>query len=173
MLSNAHSGSINISEQLNDCFLGPNDLDEIVGIEDAVYSHPWTRGNFIDTFAGGYEALGLRTSSGSLIAYFVLMPILDELHLLTFAVHPDYQGRGYAHYLLEKMMTLAKAKCYQSVMLEVRISNLRAWQIYQRFGFAEIGRRKGYYPIDQFHREDAIVMRIAVSEMSVNTPKVN
>jgi ribosomal-protein-alanine N-acetyltransferase len=161
--------SISISEQLTDCLLGASDLDEILSIEDAVYSHPWTRGNFLDTFAGDYEALGLRTANGVLVAYFVLMPVLEELHLLTFAVHPEHQGRGYAHYLLQKMIVLAQSKRYQSILLEVRISNLRAWHVYQRFGFTEIGRRKGYYPVDHLHREDAIVMRIAVADSNLPT----
>jgi ribosomal-protein-alanine N-acetyltransferase len=142
------------------CSLGATDLDEILVIEDEVYSHPWTRGNFLDSFASPYEALGIRAQNGTLIAYFLLMPILEELHLLTFAVNPSYQGQGYAKILLEQMVALAKAKNYSSIMLEVRISNLRAKHIYQRFGFVEIGRRKGYYPLDQFSREDAIVMRI-------------
>jgi ribosomal-protein-alanine N-acetyltransferase len=146
------------------CPLGVANLDEILVIEDQVYSHPWTRGNFIDSFASPYEALGIRAQNGALIAYFLLMPILDELHLLTFAVSSNYQGQGYAKFLLEQMVALAKSKNFSSIMLEVRISNLRARHVYQRFGFIEIGRRKGYYPVDQFSREDAIVMRIMTSE---------
>lgn len=146
------------------CRLGAADLDEILAIEEDVYSHPWTRGNFLDSFASPHEALGIRAQNGALIAYFLLMPILDELHLLTFAVSSSYQGQGYAKLLLQQMMVLAKEKNYSSIMLEVRIGNLRAKHIYQRFGFAEIGRRKGYYPVDQWSREDAIVMRISTSE---------
>lgn len=146
------------------CSLGSADLEEILKIENEVYSHPWTRGNFLDSFAEPYEAMSLRSNNGTLVAYFLLMPILDELHLLTFAVHPQYQGQGYARLLLEEMRSLAKSKNYLSIMLEVRISNLRARHIYQQFGFVEIGRRKGYYPVDQLTREDAIVMRIATSD---------
>jgi ribosomal-protein-alanine N-acetyltransferase len=47
----------------------------------------------------------------------------------------------------------------ESVLLEVRPSNERALAVYRRFGFAEIGRRKGYYPAHEGKREDAIVMR--------------
>nr|WP_314861286.1 ribosomal protein S18-alanine N-acetyltransferase [uncultured Undibacterium sp.] len=148
------------------CQLGVNDLDEILAIEDAVYSHPWTRGNFLDSFANPFEALGIRGQDDALIAYFFLMPILEELHLLTFAVNSSYQGQGYAKLLLEQMMALAIRKKYLSIMLEVRISNVRAQAIYKRFGFVEIGRRKAYYPVDQFTREDAIVMRIALSDIN-------
>jgi ribosomal-protein-alanine N-acetyltransferase len=146
------------------CQLGVADLDEILAIEEAVYSHPWTRGNFLDSFATPYEALGIRTQDGALIAYFFLMPVLEELHLLTFAVSSRYQGQGYAKLLLEQMVAMASTKKYLSIMLEVRISNLRAQGIYKQFGFVEIGRRKAYYPVDQNIREDAIVMRIQIPE---------
>ncbi|MFZ6800360.1 ribosomal protein S18-alanine N-acetyltransferase [Undibacterium sp. Di24W] len=145
--------------------LGVTDLDEILAIEEAVYSHPWTRGNFLDSFANPHEAIGIRTQNGALIAYFFLMPVLEELHLLTFAVSSRYQGQGYARVLLEQMMAMASIRKYLSIMLEVRISNLRAQGIYKQFGFVEIGRRKAYYPVDQFNREDAIVMRIQIPEI--------
>jgi ribosomal-protein-alanine N-acetyltransferase len=47
----------------------------------------------------------------------------------------------------------------ESILLEVRPTNTRALQVYQRYGYAEIGRRKGYYPAHEGRREDAIVMR--------------
>jgi ribosomal-protein-alanine N-acetyltransferase len=47
----------------------------------------------------------------------------------------------------------------ESILLEVRPSNERALQVYARYGYAEIGRRKGYYPAHEGKREDAIVMR--------------
>ena len=97
-----------------------------------------------------------------MVAYFFLMPVVDEFHLLTFAVSASKQKLGYAYILLRKMMELAAAKCFSSIMLEVRVSNARAIAVYQRFGFLEIGRRKAYYPAQNGQREDAIVMRIEV-----------
>lgn len=144
------------------CILGIEDLDEVLAIEQAVYTHPWTYGNFVDTLQNAHEAYGIRDDQGELVAYFFLMPVVDEFHLLTFAVHAKKQKLGYAYILLKKMLQIASEKQFVSIMLEVRISNHRAISVYQRFGFEEIGRRKGYYPAQDGLREDAIVMRIAV-----------
>ncbi|MBY0573067.1 MAG: ribosomal protein S18-alanine N-acetyltransferase [Undibacterium sp.] len=148
--------------EYNFCALGIADLTDILAIEEAVYSHPWTRGNFLDSFYGKHEASGIRTLDGELIAYFVLMPVLDELQLLTFAVDKKRQNQGYARIMLERMLGYAKEKQFTSILLEVRVSNLRAIAVYQCFGFIEIGRRKAYYPAANLTREDAIVMRLAV-----------
>ena len=60
----------------------------------------------------------------------------------------------------------------ESLLLEVRASNQRAIQVYDTFGFAYIGRRKGYYPSTQSQREDALVMRLMLRDLisSVNHP---
>lgn len=137
------------------------DLDAILAIEDRVHSHPWSRGNFVDSFCAGHVAFGLYNQKQELMAYFLLMPILDELHLLTFAVDIPFQKLGFAKVLLQHMSDYAVSQNAQSLLLEVRVSNLRAQHVYSAFGFAEIGRRKGYYPVHGGEREDAVVMRLA------------
>lgn len=142
------------------CKLGLADVDQIVEIEQAVYSHPWTRGNFFDSLYSGYVAGGLRDKSGLLLGYFVLMPVVDEMHLLNLAVRAERQGQGFARILLDNISELIRTQQFSSILLEVRVSNLRALEVYQRYGFAEIGRRKAYYPSTDNAREDAIVMRM-------------
>lgn len=144
------------------CRLGIADLDQILAIEEAVYSHPWTRGNFLDSFYSNHEACGLRDANGELLAYFLVMPVLDELHLLTFAVSATKQKQGFALILLEAMSNYAREKQFVSILLEVRVSNQRAIAIYRRFGFQDIGLRKAYYPAENGAREDAFVMRIEI-----------
>lgn len=142
------------------CKLGFADIEQILMIEEAVYSHPWTRGNFLDSFYSGHVACGLRNTSGDLLAYFVLMTVVDEMHLLNFSVAAERQRQGLARIMLDKMSEHAREKNILSILLEVRMSNQRAVDVYQRYGFTEIGRRKGYYPAMDGVREDAIVMRI-------------
>ena len=142
------------------CKLGLADLDEILQIEESVYSHPWTRGNFFDSFYSGHEAFGLRDKANNLLGYFVVMAVVDEMHLLTFAVAADHQRQGLAHRLLDKMLAHGQEKRFLSILLEVRVSNQRAIEVYRRFGFSELGRRPSYYPLTENTREDAIVMRI-------------
>lgn len=138
--------------------MAASDLAEVLALELSVYPHPWSRGNFVDSLASGYSAWVLR-DQGELVGYFLLMVAVDEAHLLNVSVAADRQGEGLGRYLLDKVASCARGLGAGSVLLEVRPSNLRALQVYQRYGFAEIGRRKAYYPAHNGQREDAIVMR--------------
>jgi ribosomal-protein-alanine N-acetyltransferase len=139
-----------------------SDLDEVVAVEQAVYPHPWTRANFADSLSQGYQAWVLRAQDRELLGYFLIMAIVDEAHLLNVAVSAQWQGRGLGRFLLNQSAALARGLGMESMLLEVRPSNIRALEIYQRYGFNEIGRRKGYYPAANQQREDAIVMRYAL-----------
>ena len=141
------------------CKLSFADIDSILEIEGRVYSHPWSRGNFSDSFMSDYQAYGFRDNEQALFAYFIVMPVLEELHLLNFAVDLPCQGQGKARLLMDKLFAYASEHAYASILLEVRRSNLRAISVYENAGFSAIGVRKGYYPAVDNQREDAIVMR--------------
>jgi len=136
-----------------------NDLPEVLAIENDVYPYPWTRGNFLDSIYSGYETWTLRETSGALAGYFLLMLAVDEAHLLNISVRRDLHGRGIGRLQLDKVAGIAREKDMASVLLEVRPSNLRALAVYRRYGFEQIGVRKGYYPAADNTREDALVMR--------------
>lgn len=139
------------------------DLDEVVEVERAAYEFPWSFGNFSDALSHAYRCVCLRNVHGRLVGYCVLMIVVDELHLLNLCVTPQAQGTGAALALLREMERYAREQYLDSVLLEVRPSNTRAIGIYERFGFAEIGRRKRYYPARD-GREDAIVMRLTINK---------
>lgn len=139
------------------------DLDEVAGIEDAVYPFPWTRGNFADSIQAGYSAWVCRLG-GELIGYAVIMLAVDEAHLLNISVAPRHQGIGHGARLLRHAMEVARRGGATSMLLEVRPSNAKAIALYRHFGFKEIGRRRGYYPAEN-GREDAIVMVRELSEV--------
>jgi len=136
-----------------------DDVDAVHALECSVFPHPWSRGNFVDSLASGYDAWVLRGPDDELVGYFLLMYALDEAHLLDVAVAAPRHGSGLGRYLLDRIVARARSLRMASILLEVRPSNERALQVYQRYGYAEIGRRKGYYPAHEGRREDAIVMR--------------
>jgi ribosomal-protein-alanine N-acetyltransferase len=138
------------------------DVDEVHALEQSVFPHPWSRANFADSLASGYDAWVLRDADGVLIGYYLLMFAVDEAHLLDVAVAAQRQGQGLGRYLLDKIMARARGMGMESVLLEVRPSNERAVRVYKNYGFGEIGRRKGYYPAHGGQREDAIVMRFVL-----------
>ena len=131
-------------------------LDEVVAIERRAYAHPWTRGNFADSLHSGYQAQ-LLCAGDVLIGYFVAMRGVDEVHLLNITVDPGYQGQGWGRVMLDALALWSRAQQAQWLWLEVRRSNLRAQQVYQRYGYRRVGERKHYYPAEK-GREDAIVM---------------
>ena len=140
--------------------MSASDLDEVIKIENDVYPFPWTRRVFEGSLAEGYDCWVARDQMNVLVGYFVLMKVVDEVHLLTIAVHGDLQGRGIGRSLMDYLIALAREMKMASMLLEVRPSNTRALEIYQRCGFVEIGRRKNYYFAAHNTREDALVMRL-------------
>ncbi len=139
-----------------------NDVDEVARVEHDAYPFPWTRGNFLDSLASGYQAWVAREADGRLAGYFLLMPAVDDMHLLNITVRPDLQGRGIGRQLLDKVCALTREAGIAAVLLEVRPSNHNALSIYRHTGFTQIGVRKHYYPAAGQSREDAIVMRLSL-----------
>lgn len=137
------------------------DLEEIVAIERDIYPFPWTYGNFQDALAAGYSAWVMRSASGEIMAYAIVMIAIDEAHLLNLSVARPYQRRGHGWRTLDWMADRARDYGARSMLLEVRPSNEPALRLYARYGFVRIGVRRGYYPAHG-GREDAIVMRISL-----------
>lgn len=133
-----------------------DDLAEVLALEERVQAFPWSSGNFRDALAAGYDCRVGR-EDGRLVAFIILMRAVDEIHLLVIAVAPERQRAGVARALLETVCAEARAAGMTRMLLEVRPSNAAALAFYHRAGFAEIGRRRGYYPAHE-GREDAIVM---------------
>lgn len=146
--------------------MGSGDLAEVLAIERRAYAVPWTYGNFIDSIAARYDAFVLRDARGAaLLGYFLAMKGADEMHLLNITVAPEQQGQGFARRLLDEVCHLCRASHCTQLWLEVRVSNRRARAVYARYGFAEVGLRRAYYPADPAvpgGREDAVLMSLAV-----------
>lgn len=141
------------------CPIGIDRLDELMVIELQAYPYPWSRGNFIDALAAGYLLQGLESPQGELMAYQVAMAGVDEWHLLNLTVAPGQQRRGLALRLLRALARHTVDTGAQDLWLEVRPSNWRARGLYERFGFHQVGLRRGYYPDSHGRREDALVLR--------------
>ena len=139
----------------------PGQLDALMAVEQRAYSHPWSHGNFTDSLASGYQ-IELLLGGDQLIGYFVAMPGVEEAHLLNITVAPEFQQQGWSVVLLDALALWARGRGAQWLWLEVRVSNLRARQVYEKYGFERVGERKRYYPSASAEREDAIVMSYAL-----------
>ncbi|QIL71301.1 ribosomal protein S18-alanine N-acetyltransferase [Diaphorobacter sp. HDW4B] len=134
-------------------------LEALLEVEQSAYSHPWSRGNFIDAMSSGYQ-IQVLLRGDELLGYFVAMQGVDEVHLLNITVAPAFQRQGLAHLLLQALVLWSRSQNAQWLWLEVRVSNTRAREIYEKFGFRRVGERKRYYPAEMGEREDAVVMSI-------------
>jgi len=134
-------------------------LDAVLAIEQAAYAHPWTRGNFTDSLRAGYQAQ-LLDGGGAVLGYFVAMQGVDEVHLLNITVAPEMQGQGWSRVMLDALAVWSRGQGAQWLWLEVRASNARAQQIYERHGYRRVGERRNYYPGADGRREDAVVMSL-------------
>jgi len=137
----------------------PENLDAVMAIEQVAYSHPWSRGNFRDSLNPLFDAQCLWLGD-ELLGYFLAMHGVEEMHLLNITVAPAHQGEGWGHMMLDALSLISRNVGAQTLWLEVRQSNARALQVYERYGFVRVGLRKDYYPADRQQREHAVVMSL-------------
>jgi [ribosomal protein S18]-alanine N-acetyltransferase len=132
------------------------DLDAIERIERASYPTPWSRSMFASELAKPSSlSLGAVDETGRLVGYLVLSRYVDAWHVMNVAVAPESRRRGIASALLRRLLDQTKGDAQRGYTLEVRVSNLGAISLYQRFGFRPKGLRRGYYTDN---REDALIM---------------
>ena len=96
-----------------------------------------------------------RAEPQRIVGFMGLWYMQDQMHLVTIAVDPAQQSRGIGARLLLECIDLARAAELPEVVLEVRVTNVRAQQLYQRFGFRRAGTLIAYY---KDNHEDAHVM---------------
>jgi len=142
----------------------PDDVDQVLAIEQAVQAYPWTRGNFIDALSHGYLC-GVDEQDGQIRGYAVLMPVLDEAELLNIGVAAIDQRKGVGRAMLCEMLSIAQRMKMRRVFLEVRAANAAALALYRSAGFAAIGVRRGYYQ-NASGSEDAITMACDLAQHS-------
>jgi ribosomal-protein-alanine N-acetyltransferase len=136
-----------------------DDLAEIEEIERRSYPTPWSRSMFAGELAkpssiclGGFEA---DEEDSALIGYLIVSRYVDAWHVMNVAVDPDHRGRGVATMLLERLFEVTADDARRGYTLEVRVSNRKAIDLYERLGFRSRGLRRGYYTDN---REDALIM---------------
>jgi [ribosomal protein S18]-alanine N-acetyltransferase len=134
------------------------DLDAVVEIEREVFLFPWTRGNFSDSIESGYHCLILE-QAGEVFGYGVMTIGAEEAHLLTLSVAAGSQRKGWGERLLREFIHIAKERLARTMFLDVRESNRSAARLYERLGFRQIAKRRGYYPA-MGGREDSLVMEL-------------
>lgn len=122
-----------------------DDLDQVAGIEQTLFSLPWTKEGFLSFLIKEDTMFFVVEEKGHVLGYCSMMTVLDEGDILNVAVCRDRQREGIGHFLVDSLLRMAKARGINTVHLEVRESNLTARRLYERLGFSEDGLRKNYY----------------------------
>jgi ribosomal-protein-alanine N-acetyltransferase len=140
-----------------------DDIPEVRAIDVASFTLPWPENSFRFEIkenstsrvwvAEHHEEDGSR----KIVAMIVAWLILDEAHIGTFAVHPDYRRLRIGQRLLAKTLLAAYDDGVRVCYLEVRRSNLSAIHLYEKFGFVVTSVRPRYY---RDNHEDAFLMTL-------------
>lgn len=138
----------------------PSDIAQVHEIERLSFSSPWPAYAFEQELRGNrlarYVVARAPTAEGERVVGFAgVWLMVDEAHITTFGVHPDWRRQGVGRALLLRLAELAIELGAGRMTLEVRVSNEPAQELYRRFGFAIAGTRPRYYTDDG---EDAFVM---------------
>jgi len=139
----------------------PADLSDLLRLEEACFSAPWTRKMLEAELTGNQFAHFLvardATREGAIIGSLCFWIVFEEVRLMNLAVAEDRRRRGVAAALVESALRAGLAQAATRAVLEVRASNHAARALYQRFGFAQVSIRPTYYsnPI-----EDAVLMEM-------------
>ncbi len=146
------------SDELHLRRMKPADVPGVMEIESVSFGrHHWAEESFLNEMnnqLGRYYSLtDLRNHK--IIGYFGYWIILDEAHVTTVAVHPDYRGNSLGELQLIQLLEKALGQTVHWVTLEVRASNYSAQNLYYKYGFKSAGLRHKYY---QDNREDALIM---------------
>ena len=136
------------------------DLEQIMDIERRAYPYPWTPGILRDCLRVGY-CCWLYEVNRVIHAYGVMSVAAGEAHILNLCVRAESQGQGLGAKMLGQLIALARRHGADTLLLEVRPSNLPALRLYRGLGFNEVGTRKNYYPAED-GREDALILALAL-----------
>ena len=139
------------------------DVDAIWEIEQSVFSSPWSRDQLAHELVANPNAgHWVLDDGGSIIGFIMSYIIQYEVQIINIAVRLSHQYRGYGKRILSEFLSQFNEKTY--LFLEVRESNLPAYQLYSHFGFEQIDIRRKYY----HDGEDAIVMAKMGSKVPAN-----
>jgi ribosomal-protein-alanine N-acetyltransferase len=132
------------------------DVPAVHEIEQLSFRTPWPAHAFEQELRGNRLARYLVARAGDTVVGFAgVWLMVDDAHVTTFGVHPDWRRQGIGRQLLLNLYELSVALRARQMTLEVRVSNTPAQALYRSFGFEIVGRRPHYYTDDG---EDALVM---------------
>ena len=129
---------------------------QVAELEKICFSDPWSEKSVASELNNSLSCWLVAEENGVVTGYVGSQTVIDESDMMNVAVHPDHRRKGIAEALILALSADLKERQNQCLTLEVRASNATAIALYEKTGFAEVGRRKNYY---RNPKEDALILR--------------
>ena len=135
--------------------MSQNDLDAVNAIEIQAFQDPWSKQDFINELESNpYSCIYVKEINGEVVAYVDLWIAYENAEIANIAVKKEFLHQGIASELMQYcLQKIQQSKC-ENFTLEVRVSNMNAIKLYEKFGFQTVSKRKKYYA----DGEDAYLM---------------
>jgi len=134
------------------------DVPTVAELDRISFSLPWPERSFRFELTENESSIcWVAEADGRIIGMLVMWVILDEAHIATVAIHPDYRRQGIGEHFLREMLKAARDEGAVRATLEVRVGNVAAQEMYRKFGFETVGTRPRYY---KDNNEDAILLTL-------------
>lgn len=119
----------------------------LAALHHSAFAAPWEASTFVSLLADpSCQALILQDATNQPVAFVLYRLVLDEAEIITIATHAQAQRQGWGRRTLDAMTSALRQAGAMTVFLEVAEDNDPAQALYRRYGFVQVGRRKGYYP---------------------------
>lgn len=131
-------------------------VSQIAALEKICFSEPWSENSIASELSNPLSLWLVAEADGALAGYIGSQSVLGESDVMNVAVSPDYRRQGIGEALVLALVEELKKLGNHCLSLEVRLSNAPARSLYEKLGFAEVGRRPNYY---RNPKEDALILR--------------
>ena len=131
-------------------------VSQVAELEKLCFSAPWSANSIAHELTTDYSFWLVAEDDGAVVGYIGSQIAFPEADVMNVAVRPEYRRRGVGQILVEALSTHLRNIDCESLTLEVRASNAPAIALYEKLGFAQVGRRPGYY---RNPKEDALILR--------------
>lgn len=135
------------------------DMPEVLGIEEASFDNPWSEEDFLRCLRQR-NCIGMVAEHGERIAGFMVYELhKNRLHVLDFAVMPEYRRKGIGLQMIAKLLAKLSSHRRTKVTLEIRETNLAAQIFFSRQGFKALKVLRSYF---EDSGEDAYLMQYQI-----------
>ena len=138
-----------------------DEIDDILQIEHSSFTDPWSKSSFEEAInSDNITVYSVTNDNGNMVGFSCLLMIDYEAEILNIAVDRNSRNQGIGTLLATHMINICRSNGVEDIFLEVRESNVSARALYDKLGFAEIGKRKKYYSNPP---ADAILMKLSLN----------